>query len=205
MTNREFRPGQRVRHTEWEEIVTIDVAGPTLATVTRPDGRQFGTSTHLLEPATARAPIPPTILAELADWMDERRENETSTGEIVESIDYKLRTLAGEDLTQTDPLPVGGEWPTLQRAMEQAEHNAGGGCDECPAPFDPYARVAELEHQLLVQAVTARGARLEIVRNIRATVNRMRGSATTWESRAFVNATAEVLDTIADKINDHSL
>lgn len=219
-----FRPGQRLRHTGRNEIVIFQYAydgsaehDTSVVTVTDPsskdDEETITVSTHLLEPATAVAPIPPALLAELADWLDNLRENEHEAGALVESINYKLRALAGEDLTQTDLLPVSGEWPTLQRAMDDAEHNAGGGCDMCPKPADPYVRIAELETDIAEletdlgqwreHGITAASTeRLRIIDSLRKESDRVRNLHT---GRSYNGLVAGIISVIADKINDGTL
>lgn len=200
----DFRPGQRVRHTELDLIVTIVDPGLTQATVRRSDdGREISTPAHLLEPATSLFPIPPVLLAELADWLNDKHEEGESEGTLLESISYKLRTLAGEDVVEVDLLPVEPTRPTLQRAIEDAEHRAGGGCDECPPEVDPYARIAALEAEL---AQARDEERTKIVRDVMMEAERVRADArAAGRTGNYSGIVAAVIDKVADRINDQSL
>jgi hypothetical protein len=208
-----YRPGQRLRHTGRNSIVRYGYGyedsghGPHMSVVLVDDrtdednGGEILCETSMLEPAPETAPVPASTLAELADWLDHVRElREHDAGGVIDSIDYKLRTLAGEDLTRTDNLPADGTWPTLQRAIETAEHYAGGGCDVCPAPFDPYARIAELEAE---RDRAASVERVEIIRSLHAEADKVRRG--TRDADSYATLVARIIDLLAGKIDSGSI
>jgi hypothetical protein len=67
----------------------------------------------------------------LADWLAAMREDEQNAGDLLESVEHKLRTLgAAPAPTYTDPLPIDESrtvhrrWSHLQLALDSAQMRA---------------------------------------------------------------------------------
>jgi hypothetical protein len=65
---------------------------------------------------------------DLADWLAAMREDGWNAGDLLESVEHKLRTLgAGPAPTYSDPLPIDESrtihrrWPYLQLALDSAQ------------------------------------------------------------------------------------
>lgn len=51
------------------------------------------------------------LLDDLAEWAGDMREARASDGELLESLDWKLRTLAGNRPHYPDPMPIDPPFP----------------------------------------------------------------------------------------------
>lgn len=66
-------------------------------------------------------PTSTVALVELVDWIDDRRNVGVNSGDLVESITWKLQAITGLDTEyMTDPMPIEApDYPVLRRVLGQ--------------------------------------------------------------------------------------
>lgn len=66
-------------------------------------------------------------MLDLATWAGDMREGGASTGDLLESLDWKLRTLAGNRPHYSDPMPIDPPFPFHEDAYERLRCALAGG------------------------------------------------------------------------------